>query len=29
MERPHNNYKYNKLKTIGNKEGLDIKSKSY
>ena len=24
MVRPHNNYIYNKLKTIGNKEGLDI-----
>ena len=22
--RPHNNYVYNKLKIIGNKEGLDI-----
>ena len=24
MVRPHNNYIYNKLKIIGNKEGLDI-----
>ena len=24
LVRPHNNYIYNKLKTIGNKEGLDI-----
>jgi len=24
MVRPHHNYIYNKLKIIGNKEGLDI-----